>query len=347
MANILLNKPATASNSFAPFLPSRAVDGVTTDPKSRWVSSVLPAWLMVDLQANYYINQWSAYFMGSVGWAASYNLSDFKLQGSLDGTNWFDMDALTGNTASQITRTITPQMVRYLRVYITKGLTINNQVASIVDFQASEPANAPFLSALVPDTGTLSPAFSSRTLKYTINVANTVNTIKFTPTALQSNMTIKVNNVAVVSGQSSNSITLNVGNNNIPVEVTSNDGTMKTTYTITVVKADVANLLLTQTVVAYSGRSISPGSATVPMNSNDLTYSATVPAGATAITVAPYAADATVVIRVNNVVVASGTASGSITLGTATPAAVVSITVTSANGLSVRNYTLNVSKANS
>ncbi len=343
MANILLNKPATASNSFAPFLPARAADGSITDPKSRWVCSQLPAWLCVDLQGSIWISQWTTYFMGSVGWAANYNLCDFKLQGSLDNTNWFDMDTVTGNTANLVNRNITPRLVRYLRVYITKGLAANNQVSSIVDFQASESSNAPFLANLVPTAGSLNPGFASRTFNYSIGVANTVSSIMFTLTAMQPNMTIKVNNTTVVSGQQTQAINLQPGSNTVTIEVTSADSTMKTTYTVLVTKAGDSNLQLNSVDVAYAGRNITPGTVNVPMDASKNSYDAKVPNGASTITVTPHAQDSTVKIQVNGNNVQNNGTSGSVTL--ATPGAtVVSINLTSSEGSDTRNYTLNIIK---
>jgi hypothetical protein len=79
------------------------------------------------------------------------------------------------------------------------------------------------------------------------------------------------------------------------------------------------------------------------MNATDLIYPATVPTGAGNITISPFANDSTVVIKVNNVQVASGGTSGSITLASSGVTA-VSITVTSPDGSTTRSYTLNVSK---
>ncbi len=335
MANILLNKPATANNSFAPFLPSRAVDGNTTDPKSRWVSSQVPAWLSVDLQGVCWVNQWNANFMGSVGWPANYNLSDFKLQGSLDNANWFDMDTLIGNAASQINRgLITPRMVRYLRVYITKGLAINNQVSSIVDFQASEPANAPFLLSLVPGTGSLSSGFSSRNLNYSMNVTSTTTSITFTPTALQSNMTIKVNGAAVTNGQASQAIPLSAGNNSVSIEVTSNDGLMKTTYAVIVNKPSTASYLNTLLIRDDSSSNVA---LTPEFSSTRLSYTATIDSEATGVSLKPTAQNQSAVIKVNNVAVTNGQWSGQITMNTGINT--ISITVDSGT-----TYTIVVTK---
>ena len=335
MGNVTINKPTTANNMFAPFAPSRAVDSVIS-AANRWVSSEVPAYLQVDLQGLCWINQYTANFMGSVNWPSNYNLSDFKVQSSMDGSNWTDIETFTGNTANQLNRTVTPRQAKFLRVYITKGLTCNNGVASIVDFQAFEPANAPFLSNLVPSTGTLSPVFSTRALNYSMNVANTVNTIKFTPTALNGG-TIKVNGTAVTSGQQSTDITLNVGSNLVPVEVTSSDNTMKTTYNITVVRAGVAAFLSALSLRTDRNQ---PVAYTPALSDSVLSYSASVGSGVAAIIVTPSASNAT--ILVNGTQVTSGGDSPKITL--VSGANSISIQVSPSGGGSTTNYTLIVTK---
>jgi hypothetical protein len=335
MANILLNKPATASNSFAPFLPSRAVDGTITDPKNRWVASQLPAWLCVDLQGVFWVNQWIAYFMGYVGWGSTYNLSDFKLQGSLDNTNWFDMDGLTSNAANQLNRTVTPRLVRYLRIYITKGLNVNNQVSSVVDFQASEPANAPFLLSLTTNAGTIS-GFTSRSFAYSINVPASTNSITFTPTALQSNMTSKVNNISVANGQASLPISLSAGNNTVSVTVTSNDSLMTTTYTVTVIKASGVTYLTGLAIKTNRNA----GVAYTPLLADGiLSYSASVASGVASVIIKPSASNATILVNVTAVV--SGADSNPITLITGTNS--INIQVNSTSG-GTSNYAITITK---
>jgi len=317
MNNIALNKPATASNTVAPFEPAKAVDGITNDPKNRWNGCApLPsgaAWLAVDLQNTFWVNQWFLSFMNSVGWGTGYAMTDFKLQGSLDNATWFDMDSVVGNTTNGINRICAPRMVKYVRVYITKGLGINNLFSSIVDFQAIEPANAPFLSALVSNAGAFTPAFSSRSFTYSINVASTVGTITFTPTALQSNMVIKVNNTVVASGQASQPITLNPGSNTVTIDVTSSDNAMKTTYTVTVVKAGAASYL-SNLIVKNNHSAVVP--LTPAFAEQTLSYTAAITSAVATVTVQPTAVSGTAVLKVNNVVVTSGQFSAPITMNT-------------------------------
>lgn len=337
--NILLNKPATASSFVAPYSPSRALDGTTGDPRNRWVSCQLPAFLMVDLQNNFWVNQWILNMMGSVGWPSNYNMRDFKLQGSLDNANWFDLDILTNNSANQINRNIVPRLARFLRVYVTKGLDANNAVSSIVEFQASEPDNAPFLSNLVPNVGSLVPGFSTRSLNYTMSVPNTTSSITFTPTALQTGMTIKVNGVDVTSGQASQAISLNVGNNPVTIEVSSNDNTMKSTYTINITRTGPASSLSTLSILEDNLEL--PVTLNPPFNSSTLNYTSTVNGDYTSVTVTPATSDTSATLKVNNVVVANGQPSGSITLNVGTNT--ITIQVIAAGG-AITTYSVVITK---
>ncbi|HEX2934480.1 MAG TPA: cadherin-like beta sandwich domain-containing protein [Bacteroidales bacterium] len=324
MSNLTLNKPTTASNECAPFIASCATDGITNSPLNRWICSVMPAWLRVDLQNTYYIDRWTVTFMGAVGWATNYNVRDFKLMGSLDGSSWFDLDTVTNNSGSTIDRTIMPARVRYLRVYITKGLGINNGVASIVEFQAFEAQNTAFLSGLVPGIGALSPAFASNVFNYSVNVGNTVAVISFTPLAV-TGITIKINGVAVNIGQKSAAIPLNVGNNMITADVTASNG-MKNTYTINVVRDDGAGSLLSGLSVfdvdLESNLALTPA-----FTSSTFNYTGTMGADSSAIKIIPYANNKSASIQVNSISVPAGQQSQLISLSPGTN--IITVVVTS------------------
>jgi trimeric autotransporter adhesin len=106
------------------------------------------------------------------------------------------------------------------------------------------------LSSLVLSSGSLVPAFGSATINYTSSVPNVVSAITVTPTSADANSTITVNGNAVISGNPSASITLNVGTNVITTIVTAQDNTTTKTYTITVTRqaAGVAALTLTSSL---------------------------------------------------------------------------------------------------
>jgi len=121
-SNVALGKGATASDEIgAAENATMAVDGGTS---TKWTSNpptVTPGdkWLRVDLGATYSINRWVVKHAGSNGEPATYNTRDFKLQASADGTNWTDVDAVTGNAAASTDRTVAAFSARYVRLYIT------------------------------------------------------------------------------------------------------------------------------------------------------------------------------------------------------------------------------------
>ncbi|WP_202704537.1 cadherin-like beta sandwich domain-containing protein, partial [Flavobacterium sp. UGB4466] len=102
-------------------------------------------------------------------------------------------------------------------------------------------SNVATLSNVSLSTGVLTPFFSSETTAYTARVSNAASSITITPVTTDTHATIKVNGVAVSSGNPSQTIdNLEVNNveakaNRIAIEVTAQDGTVKT-YTIKVLR---------------------------------------------------------------------------------------------------------------
>lgn len=99
------------------------------------------------------------------------------------------------------------------------------------------PTSNANLSNLIVDQGTLTPAFTSGTTSYTVSVGNSVSSLTVTPTAAESHAVIKVNNTVVPSGNASDPISLDVGDDNVvTILVTAESGATRT-YTITVDRA--------------------------------------------------------------------------------------------------------------
>ncbi|WP_295719297.1 cadherin-like beta sandwich domain-containing protein [Mucilaginibacter sp.] len=92
------------------------------------------------------------------------------------------------------------------------------------------------LSSLSISQGSLSPSFASGTNNYTATVATGVTSLTLTPTLSDVNAGVTVNGNQVTSGASSGAISLNVGPNIIPVNVTAQDGTTTNPYNITVTR---------------------------------------------------------------------------------------------------------------
>jgi hypothetical protein len=440
VTNILLNKTATASSCILPFSANRVNNGNSTDPISRWMASVdtTPAWVTIDAGASYFVNRWVARFMGGAGWSAlgNYNPASFSFYSSVDNATWTLRDTVTGNTGSSVDRTLTIGFTaRYFRIAVASGPTINPRLASVVEFEVYN-ASATTLSNLVLSAGSLTPAFNPATLVYTstvpfattsttvtptvfdpnstvtvngtavvsgqasgainlnvgtntitvvvlqagiasttytitvtrqdstylsalalqsrsgaitltpifvkttqsynASVANNISAVTFTPTAENSASTITINGTTVVSGQISSSLTLNEGNNTFTIAVTSSG----TTFTYTVVIARAYNLLLNKIDIAYIYRGGS-GSTSVTTDATNLNYSVNLPNNPSTMTIAPFAASTNIIVKVNGVVVTSGTPSASIAV---TSGMVVTITVSTPDNTLTRSYNLTVTK---
>lgn len=237
--NIALNKAVNASSFVAPYSPNRAVDG-SVEPTHRWVCTSLPGWMYVDFGQPFWINRWVARLMGAAGWTSSYNMSDFRLQGSNDLGTWTDLDIVTGNSLNIVDHTFTAGKYRYARVFANTGIPINRNLISIMEMEVYEaPATSANLLNLSVVNGrqilTIVPNFNKDTLSYTLSVENSITSIAVIPTAEDTNAVIKVNGIIVNSGARSGNITLNVGSNIITVQVTPQIGDIKT-YNVTVTR---------------------------------------------------------------------------------------------------------------
>lgn len=344
MANVALNKFADASNSMFPYQPAKAVDGVLT-PLNRWVGSSplspsgipAPVWLRVDLGAFYWINRWVIRQMGSLGWTvppstSGYNLVDYKLQGSLDNDNWFDIDAVINNAANSTDRTTAPTKVRWVRILVTTGLRCNTNFASIADLELyNADSTSAKLSGLTLSAGTLVPPFASATFAYTANAGYDNSSITVTPTAEDSRATIKVNGTAVTSGQPSAPVSLNVGSNTVTLEVTPYIG-------------DPQNYVITMNRPSSSYLSNVTGldNLNPVFNRNVYNYTASVVNGTTSVKIIPTAEEPNATITVNGTTVQSGKKSQAITTNVGTTT--ITVIVTSVTGNVQTTYVFNVTR---
>lgn len=160
--------------------------------------------------------------------------------------------------------------------------------------RSSEIGTISSLSGLTLSSGSLTPAFDSSTLSYTVSVGFSASSITVTPTAAQSSASITVNGSAVSSGSASSAVSLTVGANTVTVLVTAQDGT-QTTYSLTVTRAAAssnANLsALTISAASFAPTFLSATTSYIVMMSNL----------AANFTVTPTAADsgATIQTRIN------------------------------------------------
>jgi peptidoglycan/xylan/chitin deacetylase (PgdA/CDA1 family) len=214
----------------------------------------------------------------------------------------------------------------------------NYAIASFVSSNFTiVPSTNANLSNLVLSSGSLSPAFVSGTTTYTQSVANAVTSLTVTPTVADATASIKVNGATVASGSASGSISLALGDTVINTVVTAQDGTTIKSYTVTVTRAAPS------TNANLSGLAFSAGVLT-PAFAPDITaYTQSVAYTVASLTVTPTVTDATASIKVNGATVASGSASGSISL--AVGDTIINTVVTAQDGTTTKTYIITITRA--
>ena len=116
----------------------------------------------------------------------------------------------------------------------------NEYILTIGRAIASGDAN---LASLEVSEGELSPQFSSGTQNYLVDVGNSVNNIRLTPSTESDGATVQVDGTSVPSGSKSENISLDFGRNEIEVVVTAENGSTRI-YTIAVVREVSSNTKL-------------------------------------------------------------------------------------------------------
>ncbi|WP_212963256.1 cadherin-like beta sandwich domain-containing protein [Cohnella xylanilytica] len=175
--------------------------------------------------------------------------------------------------------------------------TVSSNVATVTVNILSNNAD---LSSLTISKGTLSPAFSSDQVNYSVRVLYEVDQLTITPMVEDSTATLKINSASTVSGIGK-TVDLNVGSNEILVEVTSQAGTQKT-YTVLVTRApqssnsDLSNLTISQ------------GTLSPSFSSGTTEYTASVGNEITSLEITPTVADGTATLQVNTADATSGSA---------------------------------------
>lgn len=106
------------------------------------------------------------------------------------------------------------------------------------------------LSSISISSGTLSPSFDGCTYSYSANLSTS--SITVTPTVSSNSASVTVAGSAVVSGQASGAITLNVGSNSISLVVSNGSQSTTTTLTITYAEAPTVTILAPTSVTGSS-----------------------------------------------------------------------------------------------
>ncbi len=154
---------------------------------------------------------------------------------AVDDAAWPDISGATGAIYDPGVGDV-GRIIRVVATY-TDGEGGGKKVASAATGAvAPAPSTDSTLSALDVSAGTLNPTFDAATNAYAVSVGTDVASVTVTPTTTDDGAAVAVNDVPVASGQPSEAIDLDVGNNTIPIVVTAED-TSTQTYTVTVARA--------------------------------------------------------------------------------------------------------------
>ncbi|OXM83311.1 hypothetical protein CF651_26675 [Paenibacillus rigui] len=189
------------------------------------------------------------------------------------------------------------------------------------------------LDKLTSDAG---PLLRTEDSSYLLNVDEETQSISFTPTAANPGATIMVNGVLTPSGTASSSIALTGDQTDIPIVVTSQDGSRSLTYTVTVLRASP---LLNSTLKALA---VSSGTLEPAFDKNKVDYKLNVPHEVEQIVLTPTAGYALASITVQGKAVDSGQPSAPLPLAYGENK--VEIAVVSYDGTANTTYTIIVQR---
>jgi gliding motility-associated-like protein len=158
--------------------------------------------------------------------------------------NGDDATKLTTAPTPSTTATATSAPGNYT-IAVNGGVSANYNFNYVNEQLTVIPLTNANASGLAVSAGTLSPAFATGTLTYKVTVENSVDNIRLTPT-FDPTATARINGTATTNGSPSFSLPLNVGDNQITLVVTAQDGTTKITYTVNVYRG-VAPLSISAT----------------------------------------------------------------------------------------------------
>jgi hypothetical protein len=190
------------------------------------------------------------------------------------------------------------------------------------------------LHALSLSAGTLTPAFHADEQYYSSTVTNDVYEITVTPVLEDPLATVMVNGTAAMNGAASQTIPLHVGNNEVSLIVTGQNGDTQT-YSITVTR-------LPSTNASLNLLAISSGMLTPAFQKNVMRYEATVANSVNAITVTQSAYESLSIVTINGDIVASGAASAAIPLKIGVNT--IKVTVMAPNGIDHAEYEIRVTR---
>jgi|GEM_PF-3323625 len=148
-----------------------------------------------------------------------------------EGTSYIAATDISGDFCIKDIPIGTYNLVFYHEGYATRILN-DVTVAAAVDNPVgskslSKISKNVYLSGLTISKGTMSPAFDKNVTYYDVTVDGTVNTVTFTPSAENSNSTIKINGAIAESGAASGNMSVDSGKNIFSIDVISESGEIR------------------------------------------------------------------------------------------------------------------------
>jgi len=203
------------------------------------------------------------------------------------------------------------------------------------------------LSSMNLTGATISPSFNKDKMNYTATVSYSTSTLSLTAIAVDPFATLTMNGNAIESGKAIRSIPLVEGSNKLEVCVTTQER-LSRIYTIIITKesqpAVVDRPIVLSRNANLSDLSLSSGSLSPAFAAGTTSYTTSVTNGTDSISLTPTVANTNASVKVNNVAVTSGTASGAIALAVGDNT--INIVVTAQNG-STKTYTVTVTRESS
>lgn len=123
-------------------------------------------------------------------------------------------------------------------ITITVTDTKNNKQTYTVNITRRYPKNNANLSSLSVSDGKLNPIFDPEIYLYSVTVARNIDNVRLKFSTQNDKAVVKINGVEYKTGQS-DKIKLNLGVNNVKVEVIAEDGTSHTTYSLSIIRDKV------------------------------------------------------------------------------------------------------------
>lgn len=268
-------------------------------------------------------------FMGSgtTNWVASYVGTGESTTLTQEGDYTIAYLVLTNTSTARITNLQVSLKAASID-NVSKTKTIKTEVAPKKDEIKSDDAT---LKNLKISQGTMSPAFSRDIKEYTIyGISDTVNSIRLTPECNEGSCSFDISGGKSVDARKSQ-VTLNQGENTVKIEVDSEDGNNKETYTLTIYRGETnfnSSKLASITTGEYT--------LTPAFSSDVMEYTLTVPnTTSNLVNILEYKAldeNAKVTVQgIDNFVVGNNT---------------LTITVDNVNGDETKTYTITINRLN-